>query len=75
MLHRRTSADTAPVGAEAKRVLRLSRVAGDEAPASATVVVRVTSLQIVVDEMLLDLARILHASSVTCCRAPPVGAR
>lgn len=71
MLHRRTSADTAPVGAGVQRSLTMVRRAVDTAPATETVLMRVRPFGEMFDALLFDLARILGASSVISCRAPP----
>ena len=71
MLHRRTSADTAPVGAAVKRVLTVVRTACDEAPACDGAVTLALPFAAVLDTLLVDLAHILEAASVVSCRAPP----
>lgn len=75
MLYLRTSADTAPVGAEAKRVLRLSRRASDDASATDSAIRVIMAFTSRVEALLVDLAHILTAASVTYCRAPPAGVK
>ena len=75
MLHRRTSADTAPVGAAVRRVLAAVRTACDAAPALDGAVTLILTFEAVLDALLADLAHVLEAASVISCRAPPEAVR